>query len=56
MGFTKQFKDKDTEKIWNRIFAKKWSKDLQKRTREEMTTLFAFAGDLKKLKEVFTLI
>ncbi|CAH1760790.1 10605_t:CDS:2 [Entrophospora sp. SA101] len=31
----------------------KWSKDLQRRTWEEMATLFAFANDLKKLKEVF---
>ena len=49
----KQFKDKDTEKFWNRIFVKKWSKELQKRTWEEITTLFAFASNLNKLKEVF---
>ena len=48
----KQFKD--TEKVWNRIFVKKWSQELQKRTWEEITTLFAFASDLKKLKEVFS--
>ena len=49
----KQFKDKNTEKVWNRIFVKKWSKELQKRSWEEMATLFAFASDLKKLKEIF---
>lgn len=49
----KQFKDKDTEKIWNRVFVKKWSKELQKRTWEELALLFSFASDLKKLKEVF---
>ena len=32
---------------------KKWSKELQTRTWEEMVTLFAFASSLNKLKEVF---
>lgn len=54
MTARKLFKDKDTEKVWNRIFVRKWSKELQKRTWEEMITLFAFASDLKKLKEVFS--
>jgi proteic killer suppression protein len=49
----KQFKDKDTEKIWNRIFVKKWSKELQKRTWEEMSLLFSFSNDWNKLKETF---
>lgn len=49
----KQFRDKDTEKVWKRIFVKKWSKELQKRAWEEMSLLFSFADDLKKLKEVF---
>ena len=49
----KQFKDKDTEKIWNRIFIKKWSKELQKRTWEEMSLLFSFASDWNKLGEIF---
>ncbi|MCE8164143.1 MAG: type II toxin-antitoxin system RelE/ParE family toxin [Candidatus Moeniiplasma glomeromycotorum] len=50
----KQFKDKETEKVWNRFFVRKWSKELQKRAWEEMGLLFAFAGDLKKLKEIFS--
>jgi len=49
----KRFKDKDNEKVWNRIFVKKWSKELQKRAWEEMATLFAFASNFSKLKEVF---
>ena len=49
----KLFNDKDTEKVWNRIFVKKWSKELQKRTWEEMSLLFAFANSLLKLKEIF---
>ena len=49
----KQFKNKDTEKVWNRIFVRKWSKELQKQSWEEMALLFSFANDLKKLKEVF---
>lgn len=49
----KQFRDKETEKVWNRVFVKKWSKELQKRAWEEMSLLFSFASDWKKLKEVF---
>ena len=49
----KQFKDKDTEKVWNRIFVKKWSRELQKRTWEEMSLLFSFASDWNKLREIF---
>ncbi len=25
----KQFRDKDTEKVWNRTFVKKWSKETE---------------------------
>jgi len=61
MAERKQFKDKDTEKVWNRIFVKKWSKELQKRTWEEiqsvpvgqMSLLFSFASDWNKLRETF---
>ena len=57
----KQFRDKDTEKVWNRTFVKKWSKELQKKAREEiqsipvgqMSLLFSFANDWNQLKEVF---
>jgi toxin HigB-1 len=53
MSERKLFKDKQTEKVWNRIFVKKWSKELQKRSWEEMALLFSFSDNLNKLKEVF---
>jgi len=49
----KLFKDKDTEKVWSRVFVKKWSLSLQKRAWEEMTVLFAFAANLNQLKTIF---
>jgi toxin HigB-1 len=52
MAERKQFKDKDTEKVWNRVFAKKWNKELQKRAWEEMSLLFSFANDWNKLREI----
>ena len=47
------FRDKNTEKVWKRVFVKKWSRELQKRSWEEMALLFSFEDDLKKLKEIF---